>query len=136
MMRSQIKEMTQGQPWEFIMRGLEQNKSRRAIAKELSCDEGTIRRELRKLELPEHWVEAIKQGSPAERFVRTLREYDADPRSVLPLYGSAVRGDLSESESACHAIGALQQSTTSLPDVQAMTFAARPQGSPSLLRRL
>src|SRR4051794_6498424 len=70
-MRSQIKEITQEQRWEFILRGLEQNKSRRAIAKELACDEGTIRRELRKLELPEEWG---RRGWSQEQVARYNQE--------------------------------------------------------------
>ena len=57
----------------LVREGLQQGKSRRAIARELGCDEGTIRRDIAKLQLPEESIEAIEQGAPAEQFLRMSR---------------------------------------------------------------
>lgn len=43
------------------------------MARELGCDEGTVRRDIAKLQLPEDSLEAIEKGAPAEQFLRLSR---------------------------------------------------------------
>jgi transposase-like protein len=56
-----------------VRAGLQQDKSQRAMAKELGCDEGTIRRDIAKLQLPDEALGAIEQGAAAEQFFRKSR---------------------------------------------------------------
>jgi hypothetical protein len=56
-----------------VKRGLAAGKSRRKIARELGYDEGTIRRDLKILALPEDQVLAIRNGDTAEKFLRARR---------------------------------------------------------------
>jgi transposase-like protein len=53
-----------------VREAVQQGKSKRAIARELGCDEGTVRRDIAKLQLPEDSLEAIEKGAPAEQFLR------------------------------------------------------------------
>lgn len=47
----------------IVARGKEAGKSNREIAKELNCDEATVRGDLKKLALPPEQLAAIRQGS-------------------------------------------------------------------------
>jgi len=63
-----------------ILRGIEEGKSIRGIARELGCDDGTIRRDLRKLALPPEQLAAIQEGDSAEKYLNAalLRETGVD----------------------------------------------------------
>jgi hypothetical protein len=91
-MSSQIKQVTQKQRWATIRKGLKNNKSQRAIAKELGCDEGTIRREIRKMTLPKEFVDAIMQGHPAEPLLRHMRAAEAIRNGITRLQQEKVSG--------------------------------------------
>jgi transposase-like protein len=60
-----------------VRAGLQQGKSQRAMAKELGCDEGTIRRDLKKLRLADNHRTLVEQGASAEPFLRTVRGEEA-----------------------------------------------------------
>ena len=84
-MPKQIREMTQKQRWAAIRKGLKNNKSQRAIAKQLNCDEGTVRREILKMGLPQNFAEAMEQGYPAEPLLRRVRTSKAVRNSISRL---------------------------------------------------
>jgi transposase-like protein len=58
---------------ELVQFGLEQGKSRRQMGRELGCDEATIRRDIKKLSLPEDQQAAIRKGDSAEKHLRQVR---------------------------------------------------------------
>lgn len=57
----------------IVRQGLKDGKLHRPIARELGCDEGTIRRDISILQLPADWVKRIENGEPAEPFLRKAR---------------------------------------------------------------
>jgi hypothetical protein len=63
---------------ELICSSLIAGKSRREIALELGWDEGTIRRDIKKLYLPEDKLNAIADGDSAEKHLRVLMRQRAD----------------------------------------------------------
>ena len=60
----------------IIMRGIEEGKSIRGIARELGCDDKTVSRDLDKLALPPEQLAAIQEGDSAEKYLNAalLRE--------------------------------------------------------------
>ncbi len=68
---------------DLVKRALAAGKSRRKIARELGYDEGTIRRDLKILALPEHQVLAIRNGATAEKFLRARRRQEAAEQREL-----------------------------------------------------
>lgn len=64
----------------IIIRGIEEGKSIRGIARELGCDDKTIARDLRKLVLPAEQFAAIQVGDSAEKYLNAalLRETGVD----------------------------------------------------------
>ena len=65
--------MTPAERLEYVQRGLAQGKTQRAIARELGVDEGTVRRDLKKLQLPPQDLAKVQQGAAAEAFLRGAR---------------------------------------------------------------
>jgi len=57
----------------LVRQALKENKPQRQIARELECDEGTIRHDIRILQLPVELVKRIENGEPAEPFLRKAR---------------------------------------------------------------
>lgn len=57
----------------LVRQALKENKPRRQIARELVCDEGTVRHDIRILQLPEELVNRIENGEPAEPFLQKAR---------------------------------------------------------------
>jgi hypothetical protein len=64
----------------IIIRGIEEGKSMRGIARELGCDDKTIARDLRKLALPAEQLAAIQEGDSVEKYLNEalLRETGID----------------------------------------------------------
>jgi hypothetical protein len=91
-MPPQIKQVSQEQRWAAITKGQEEHKSQRTIAKELHCDEATVRREISKMALPKNFVEAIKQGHPAEPLLRQMRAAEAIQNGITRLQQEQVSG--------------------------------------------
>jgi len=58
---------------QLVLQGLDAGKSQRKIAKELGCDEGTIRRDIKKLQLPAPYLKAVESGDSAEKYLRAIR---------------------------------------------------------------
>lgn len=58
---------------ELVRRGLAEGKSRRQIARELRCDEGTIRRDIATLSLPADNLVAIEEGDTVEKYLDEAR---------------------------------------------------------------
>jgi hypothetical protein len=72
--RAQSKTRSRGaERLELVRRGRDQGKSNREIARDLGCDEGTVRRDLKKLRLPEDQLIAIQEGDPAEQYLDKAR---------------------------------------------------------------
>jgi hypothetical protein len=59
--------------FELIRLGLDAGKSQRRIAAELGYDEGTIRRCVEIMQLPESWLTRVLEGAPAEKYIRAER---------------------------------------------------------------
>ncbi len=57
----------------IVRQGLKDGKLHRQIARELGCDEGTIRHDIKILQLPADWVKRIENGEPAEPLLRKAR---------------------------------------------------------------
>ena len=57
----------------IVRQGLKDGKLQRQIARELGCNEGTVRRDISILQLPADWVKRIENGEPAEPFLRKAR---------------------------------------------------------------
>ena len=77
---------------ELICSGLIAGKSQREIAGELGWDEGTIRRDIKKLCLPEDELNAIADGGSAEKHLRVLMQHRAtEARRVLRQRGAEER---------------------------------------------
>ena len=57
----------------LVRQGLDLGKSQRQIACELGVDEGTIRRDIKKLQLPEIARLAVEAGDSAEQYLRAAR---------------------------------------------------------------
>lgn len=70
---------------ELVFRGVESGKSRRQIATELGVDEGTVRRDLRILLLPESCLTAILNGAEPEKYLRDARHQAAEDAKRLRL---------------------------------------------------
>jgi hypothetical protein len=70
---------------EMILQGLNAGKSRRKIAAELGVDEGSVRRDLKILLLPEPYLSAILTGAPAEKYLRSERHKAAENAERLRL---------------------------------------------------
>ena len=58
---------------ELILLGLDEGKSQRRIAAELGYDEGTVRRCIEIMQLPESWLTRVLEGAPAEKYIRAER---------------------------------------------------------------
>ncbi len=58
---------------ELIRSGLDLGKSQRLLAAELGFDEGTIRRCIEIMQLPEPSLALISEGAPAEKYIRAER---------------------------------------------------------------
>ncbi len=67
----------------LVEQGVIDGKSQRQIARELGCDEGTVRRDLEILALPEDQVLAIRNGDSAEKYLRARRRQEAAERLRL-----------------------------------------------------
>jgi transposase len=61
----------------LVSQGLAAGMSQRGIAKELGVDEGTIRRDIKILTLPEPSLAAIRNGAPAEKHLCAARKHAA-----------------------------------------------------------
>jgi hypothetical protein len=79
---------------ELVRQGLEEGKSNGQLARELGFDEGTIRRDIKKLELPEDSLDAVKNGESAEQHLRAARFAAAAQERETRL--------LEEKETGCH----------------------------------
>lgn len=64
------QQISVSQRLELVASRRNQGRSTRAIAAEIGVDEGTIRRDLKVLELPPDDLAAIAKGEPAERYLR------------------------------------------------------------------
>jgi hypothetical protein len=66
-----------------ISRGIEEGKTNRQIARDLGCDEATVRRDLKKLALPPEQLAAIQEGDSAEKYLNDalLRQTGIDRRA-------------------------------------------------------
>jgi hypothetical protein len=73
--------LSQEQRWAAIAQGLDEKKTNRRIAKELKCDESTIRREIKKMNLSLAETRLMREGHPAERFLRAAQASDTARRS-------------------------------------------------------
>jgi hypothetical protein len=58
---------------ELVRRGLEERKSQRQIARELGCDEGTVRRDIATMSLPADNLIAIQKGDTVEKHLDEVR---------------------------------------------------------------
>ncbi len=94
---------------EFIYWGLDAGKSRRRIAAELGVDEGTVRRDIRILLLPESSLTSILNGAPAEQHIRAAQREAAQNAKQLQLAAEREAGKKSmkqriaeENISQCH----------------------------------
>jgi hypothetical protein len=65
---------------DIVRREVKEGKSRREIAEELGCNEKTVRRDLKKLDLPPKQLAAIEAGDSAEKYLSQalLRETGVD----------------------------------------------------------
>ena len=98
--------MTAADRIEHVRRGLAAGKSQRAIARELGCDEGTVRRDIKKLRLPASALALIQQGAPAEPFLYTVRRQ----KTLEELRGRVEE----EAANECHSDAAAQAGLTYL----------------------
>jgi transposase-like protein len=94
---------------ELIQLGLEEGKSRRRIAAELGVDEGTVRRDIRILLLPESSLTSILNGAPAEQHIRAAQREAAQNAKQQQLAAEREAGTKSmkqriaeENISQCH----------------------------------
>jgi hypothetical protein len=79
---------------ELICRGLDEGKSQRKIADELGYDEGTIRRDLDKLALPNDQLIAIQNGDTAEQYLDKARfEKTGIDQKVLKIRRKRLRAE-------------------------------------------
>ena len=94
---------------ELIRLGLDVGKSQRRLATELGYDEGTIRRCIEIMQLPESLLTRIVEGAPAEQYIRAERrralqnaqqlQLDAEKETAL----KSMRRRLSEEkQTGCH----------------------------------
>lgn len=77
----QTRKLVKGfERWKIVRRGIEDGKSVRASARELGCDDHTVLRDLKILDLPPEQIAAIKQGDSAEKYLNEalLRETGID----------------------------------------------------------
>jgi hypothetical protein len=93
----------------MIVQGLNAGKSQRRIAAELGYDEGTIRRDLQILLLPDSYLKAILTGATAEKYLRSERYKAAENAMRLQLAAEKEAAEKSKQQrigeemaTACH----------------------------------
>jgi hypothetical protein len=94
---------------ELILLGLDEGKSQRRIAAELGYDEGTVRRCIEIMQLPELSLTRILEGAPAEKYIRAERRRALQNAQQLQLAAekeasltSMLRRLSEEEQTGCH----------------------------------
>jgi hypothetical protein len=100
---------------ELVRAGHDQGKSQREMAREQGFDEGTIRRDIAKLSLPQDKLVAIQKGDSAEkhlnqaRFEKTGKERSADRKRLRRLVAELETGEHSSPSLSWCATGSLRR---------------------------
>jgi transposase len=80
----------------IVRRLRKEGKLQRQIARKLGCDEGTVRHDIRILQLPDEWVKRIENGEPAEPFLRKARTAAARKEQQQRLQAETETGQYSD----------------------------------------
>lgn len=83
---------------ELVLLGLNAGKSQRRIAAELGFDEGTVRRDLKILLLPEACLRTILTGASAEKYLRGARHQAAENAKRLRLAEEKQAAEISKTQ--------------------------------------
>jgi transposase len=82
-----MRKLTPDERRELVSRGVNEGKSNRAIAKELDVDEGTVRRDIKFLDTPEHERPVKKERPKKPQKPQKIRPaYDPDDAASLELH--------------------------------------------------